>query len=176
MALEAHTELTLLSALHPPSWTSHTSLPEPPGIRSAAHPERINSMRFQTSPLAKLLPAAAGDVHRTCSVLAPALCGSIQLDGSGQGLPGARGGSEPWPQEQSWVTPHPQLCSCHTVQGSEPPFSTHRHTPGGQGGVSHQGQPPGPWLIPSCCHGTEPHTGLTGRGHTPAAAPDPPCL
>lgn len=48
------------------------------------------------------------------------------------------------------------LCSCHTVQCSEPPFTTHRHKPGCQGSVSHQGQPTGPWLIPSCCHCTEP--------------------
>lgn len=27
--LKLHTELTLVSALHPSSWTSHTSLPEP---------------------------------------------------------------------------------------------------------------------------------------------------
>lgn len=75
------TELTLVSPSHPPSWTSHTSLPEPPWIRrvSAAHPERINSMRLQTSPPTKLLPAAAGDVLCPCS-------SSVwsQLDGSGQ--------------------------------------------------------------------------------------------
>lgn len=67
--LELHTELTLVSALHPCSWTSHTSLPEPPWIRrvSAAHPERINSLRLQTSPLTQLLPAAAGDVLCPCS-------------------------------------------------------------------------------------------------------------
>lgn len=127
-------------------------------------------MRLQTSPPPpELLPAAAGDVHCPCS-------SSVwsQLDGLGQGLPGAHGGSEPWPQEQSWVTPHHQLCSCHTVQGSEPPFTTHTHLDAREVSSTRESQQ---------AHGSSQaavialnHTEGSGLGHATAVAPDPPCL
>lgn len=41
----------------------------------------------------------------------------------------------------------------------------HADTPGCQGSVSHQGQPTGPWLIPSRCHCTEPHRGIRAGAH-----------
>lgn len=47
------------------------------------------------------------------------------------------------------------------------------HPSGCQGSVSLQGQPTGPWLIPSCSHCTD-NTEGSGLGHTTAVGPGPP--
>lgn len=127
--LELHTELTLVSALHPSSWTSHTFLPEPPRIRrvSAAHPERINSMRLQTSPPTELLPAQLGMCTENALSLLQ-LC--VQPAGMDQTRSYQRHMEDQSLGHRSRAGSHlkHQLCSCHTVQGSEPPSGTQTHT------------------------------------------------
>lgn len=83
-------------------------------------------MRIQTSPVTELFPAAAGAVHGKSSVLAPALCGASWMD-QARGYQRHRENQSLGHRSRAGSHLQHHLCSCHTVQGSEPPFTTQTH-------------------------------------------------